>query len=148
MKEYLSCIGTTKRTNTYQCIERLKVKTVLILKFALETLRKVKIGITNNAKWQQKETVARWVQGQVGLKLHLIEQRLIMLITVLSHYQSDKRWFLGINNLSPSFTPKASYQASMWGKAPFTRHLPRACGSAFVRLRISCSVMFCPQTAA
>ena len=71
-----------------------------------------------------------------------------MLITVLSHYQSDKRWFLGINNLSPSFTPKASYQASICGRAPFTRHLPSACGSAFVRLRISCSVMFCPQTAA
>ena len=59
MKKYLSYIGTTKITNTYQFIERLKVRTALILKFALETLRKVKIGITNNAKWQQKETVAR-----------------------------------------------------------------------------------------
>jgi len=44
MKKYLSCIGTTKITNNYQFIERLKVKTVLILKFALETLRKVKTG--------------------------------------------------------------------------------------------------------
>ena len=44
MKKYLSCIGTTKTTNTYQFIERLKVRTVLILKFALETLRKVKTG--------------------------------------------------------------------------------------------------------
>jgi len=44
MKKYLSCIGTTKITNTYQFIERLKVRTVLILKFALETLRKVKTG--------------------------------------------------------------------------------------------------------
>ena len=44
MKKYLSCIGITKTTNTYQFIERLKVRTVLILKFALETLRKVKIG--------------------------------------------------------------------------------------------------------
>ena len=44
MKKYLSCIGTTKITNPYQFLDRLKVRTVFILKFALETLRKVKTG--------------------------------------------------------------------------------------------------------
>lgn len=29
------------------------------------------------------------------------------------NYQSSRRWFLGMNSLSPSFTPNASYHASM-----------------------------------
>lgn len=29
------------------------------------------------------------------------------------NYQSSKRWFLGMNSLSPCFTPNASYHASM-----------------------------------
>lgn len=28
-------------------------------------------------------------------------------------YQSSRRWFLGMNSLSPCFTPNASYHASM-----------------------------------
>ena len=31
----------------------------------------------------------------------------------LGIYQSSRRWFLGMNSLSPCFTPNASYQASM-----------------------------------
>ena|GEM_PF-1631304 len=147
MKKYLSCIGITKTTNTYQFIERLKVRTVLILKFALETLRKVKIGGQTMPDGSKKKPLPDRCKANLALTTpHRATVNYVF--TVLSHYQSDKRWLFGINNLSPSFTPKASYQASMWGKAPFTRHLPRACGSAFVRLRISCSVMFCPQTAA
>lgn len=29
------------------------------------------------------------------------------------NYQSSRRWFLGMNSLSPCFTPNASYQASI-----------------------------------
>jgi hypothetical protein len=29
------------------------------------------------------------------------------------NYQSSRRWFLGMNSLSPCFTPNASYHASM-----------------------------------
>ena len=29
------------------------------------------------------------------------------------YYQSSRRWFLGMNSLSPCFTPNASYHASM-----------------------------------
>lgn len=29
------------------------------------------------------------------------------------NYQSSKRWFLGMNSLSPFFTPNASYHASI-----------------------------------
>lgn len=29
------------------------------------------------------------------------------------NYQSSKRWFLGMNSLSPCFTPNASYHASI-----------------------------------
>lgn len=29
------------------------------------------------------------------------------------YYQSSRRWFLGMNSLSPCFTPNASYQASI-----------------------------------
>lgn len=29
------------------------------------------------------------------------------------NYQSSRRWFLGMNSLSPFFTPNASYHASI-----------------------------------
>lgn len=29
------------------------------------------------------------------------------------NYQSSRRWFLGMNSLSPCFTPNASYHASI-----------------------------------
>lgn len=29
------------------------------------------------------------------------------------NYQSSRRWFLGMNSLSPCFTPNTSYHASM-----------------------------------
>ena len=33
--------------------------------------------------------------------------------TSFRNYQSSRRWFLGMNSLSPCFTPNASYHASM-----------------------------------
>ena len=33
--------------------------------------------------------------------------------TSFGYYQSSRRWFLGMNSLSPCFTPNASYHASM-----------------------------------
>ena len=71
-----------------------------------------------------------------------------MLRTTILHHQSERRSALGINSLSPSLTPKASYHISMCGRAPFTRQRPSACGSLFVRLRISASVILAAHTPA
>ena len=48
--------------------------------------------------------------------------------------------------LFSGLTLKASYQAAICGKAPFTRHSPSECGSDLVRTRISSGRIFCAQT--
>ena len=47
-------------------------------------------------------------------------------------YQMETRSATGMNIGSLSVMPKASYQAAMWGSAPFTRHSPSECTSIFV----------------
>lgn len=47
-------------------------------------------------------------------------------------YQMDTRSAAGMNIGSLSVMPKASYQAPIWGRAPFTRHSPSECTSIFV----------------
>ena len=40
-------------------------------------------------------------------------QKILFGKTSFRNYQSSRRWFLGMNSLSPCFTPNASYHASM-----------------------------------
>ena len=63
-------------------------------------------------------------------------------------YQMFRRFSLGMYRESFSVILKASYHASMCGKAPFTRHSPSECGSLLVRLRISSSRMLAAHTLA
>ena len=63
-------------------------------------------------------------------------------------YQMFRRFSLGMYRESFSVILKASYHASMCGRAPFTRHSPSECGSLLVRLRISSSRMLAAHTLA
>lgn len=55
--------------------------------------------------------------------------------TFLVFYHTSTRLALGTKSGSFFLMLKASYQASMWGSAPFTRQRPAECGSVLVSLR-------------
>ena len=69
--------------------------------------------------------------------VHFISHTLIADVlqrdSVRGFYQMVTRFSFGTNIGSDSVMPKASYQASMCGICPFTRHMPSWCGSLFTR---------------
>ena len=76
----------------------------------------------STASIKQKAPARQSVQGPLSIK-----------IMTKPFYQMDTRSAFGKNIGSFSVILKASYQASIWGNAPFTRHSPSECTSIFVR---------------
>lgn len=100
------------------------------------------------AKIMRKDKEKKSNKRKTVAKFHCDGCFFSVLMSECEFYHSCRRCSFGINILSSGVMPKASYQASIWGRAPFTRHWLSEWGSLLVRLRISASVMFPAHTPA
>ena len=129
-----ACAGRTHRGASLQrgCIQGGPTPPLHETRTAFPTTHTIKKDAPCGASLHRKPQINLCLSVQSVLSVCRRPTPLKARASMPACYQMETRSATGRNIGSFSVMPKASYQAAMWGSAPFTRHSPSECTSILV----------------